>query len=57
MGMSWVYFVFMALIAMHLVWQIKQFDPKRREMGLPLFRANMTVGVMLVLAALGGTLL
>lgn len=57
MGMSWAYFVVMAAIGLHLAWQIKQFDPQKRELGLPLFRANMTVGVLLVVAALGGTLL
>lgn len=57
MGMSWAYFIVMAAIALHLTWQITQFDPRRRESGLPLFRANMTVGVLLVVAALGGTLL
>lgn len=57
MGMSWAYFVIMVAIGLHLAWQIKQFDPQRRELGLPLFRANMTVGVLLVLAALVGTLL
>ena len=57
MGMSWAYFVIMVAIGLHLVWQIKQFDPQRRELGLPLFRANMTVGVLLVLAAVVGTLL
>ena len=57
MGMSWVYFVVMVAIGLHLAWQIKCFDPKKRELGLPLFRANITVGVLLVLAALGGTLL
>lgn len=57
MGMSWAYFIVMAAIGLHLAWQITQFDPRRRESGLPLFRANMTVGVLLVVAALGGTLL
>lgn len=57
MGMSWAYFIVMATIGLHLTWQITQFDPRRRESGLPLFRANMTVGVLLVVAALGGTLL
>lgn len=56
MGLSGAYFVVMAVIAAHLAWQIVQFDPKRRESGLPLFRANMTVGVLLVVAALVGTL-
>lgn len=57
MGMAWPYFVVMAIIALHLAWQIIRFDPKRPEFGLGLFRANMTVGVLLVIAALGGTLL
>lgn len=56
MGMSWPYFLIMALIACHLIWQVYQFNPLKRESGLPLFRANMTVGVLLVVAALGGTL-
>lgn len=51
------YFVVMAAIGLHLAWQIYRFDPQRRELGLPLFRANMTVGVLLVVAALAGTLL
>ena len=57
MGMHGGYFVVMVLIAIHLAWQIYRFDPQRRESGLPLFRANMTVGVLLVVAALAGTLL
>lgn len=57
MQMHWAYFVIMAAIGAHLTWQIYVFDPKRRESGLPLFRANMTVGVLLVVAALAGTLL
>lgn len=57
MGLGWGYFIVMALIGIHFVWQIARFDPRRPEFGLGLFRANMTVGVMLVLAALVGTLL
>lgn len=57
MQMHWGYFVIMAAIGVHLAWQVNQFDPKRRESGLPLFRANMTVGILLVVAALAGTLL
>ena len=57
MQMHWAYFVVMTAIGAHLTWQIYAFDPKRRESGLPLFRANMTVGVLLVVAALAGTLL
>lgn len=57
MDMHWSYFVVMAAIALHFVWQMVQFDPARREQGLPLFKANMTVGVLLIVAALVGTLL
>lgn len=57
MGMHWAYFVVMTAIALHLAWQIYQFNPQKREQGLPLFRANMTVGVLLVVAALAGTLI
>lgn len=55
MGMSWGYFVVMAVIAVHFVWQVSRFDPKRPEFGLGLFRANMTVGVLMIVAALAGT--
>lgn len=56
LGLGWGYFFVMALIGVHFVWQIGRFDPQRPEFGLGLFRANMTVGVLLVLAALAGTL-
>lgn len=55
MGMGWGYFVVMAVIAVHFVWQVSRFDPKRPEFGLGLFRANMTVGVLMIVAALAGT--
>ncbi len=57
LNLSVGYFIFMAAIAVHFAWQIHRFDPKRPEFGLGLFRANMTVGVLLLLAALSGTLL
>ncbi|MGO3889675.1 MAG: 4-hydroxybenzoate octaprenyltransferase [Paenalcaligenes sp.] len=57
MGMGWGYFVVMAVIAVHFVWQVSRFDPKRPEFGLGLFRANMTVGVLMIVAALAGTIL
>src|SRR5699024_5994719 len=57
LGLSIGYFVLMGAIALHFVWQIHRFDPKRPGFGLGLFRANMTVGILLVLAALAGTLL
>lgn len=57
MGLSWPYFVGMTLIAIHFIWQMKVFNIKRPDHNFMLFRSNMTVGVMLVIAALGGTLL
>lgn len=57
MGLSWPYFVVMTLIAIHFIWQMKVFNIKRPDHNFMLFRSNMTVGVMLVIAALGGTLL
>ena len=56
MGMGWGYFAVMAVIAVHFVWQVSRFDPKRPEFGLGLFRANMTVGVLMIVAALAGTI-
>lgn len=57
MSLSWPYFVGMALIAIHFIWQMKVFNIKRPDHNFMLFRSNMTVGVMLVIAALVGTLL
>ncbi|MGG4605346.1 4-hydroxybenzoate octaprenyltransferase [Paenalcaligenes sp. Me131] len=57
MGMGIGYFVVMAVIAVHFVWQVGRFDPKRPEFGLGLFRANMTVGVLMIVAALAGTII
>ena len=57
MQMAWPYYVVMAVIAVHFVWQMYHFDVKRPERGLRLFRANMQVGVLLIIAALAGTVL
>src|SRR5690606_26445120 len=57
MGMDWPYHVVMAGITVHLAWQIKRFDVHRPEGGLTLFRSNMQVGVLLIVAALAGTVL
>lgn len=57
LDMGWPYFIVMAAIALHLAWQVVRFNPRRPEQGLGLFRANMTVGVLLVVAALMGTVL
>jgi 4-hydroxybenzoate polyprenyltransferase len=56
-GMGWPYYVGMALIAIHLAWQLRRLDLQRPELGLGLFRANLWVGVMLVAASLAGGLI
>lgn len=55
-GMAWPYYVGMAMIAIHLAWQLRRLDLQRPELGLGLFRANLWVGVMLVAASLAGGL-
>lgn len=54
MGMGWAYYLLMLMIALHFTWQMLAFDVNQPEKGLPLFRANMWVGAMLVIAALVG---
>ena len=56
MGMGWGYFVFMALIAAHFVWQLSTFDLKQPARGFYLFRANMLIGVLLIAGAWLGAL-
>lgn len=57
MGLSWAYYVVLAAIAAHLAWQMWVFDVRRPDRNFMLFRSNMAVGVLLLAAALGGTLL
>ena len=57
MGMDWPYYVVMAVIIGHFAWQMLQFDVQRPERGLRIFRSNMQVGVLLIVAALAGTVL
>jgi len=56
LGMAWPYDVVLALIAVHFLWQMRRFDVAHPERGLALFRSNMLLGVLLVVAALAGTL-
>ncbi|OZI54893.1 4-hydroxybenzoate octaprenyltransferase [Bordetella genomosp. 5] len=56
MGLSWPYQVGMAAVALHLAWQLKEFDIRRPERGLALFRANLWTGVLLIVSAFAGTL-
>jgi 4-hydroxybenzoate polyprenyltransferase len=55
MGMGWPYFVVIALIAAHFLWQMTVFSLARPDRNFMLFRANMAVGVLLLVAALAGT--
>lgn len=57
MGMDWPYYVVMAVIAGHFVWQMTVFDVRHPERGLRIFRSNMQVGVLLIVAGLAGTIL
>ncbi|MDN5843240.1 MAG: 4-hydroxybenzoate octaprenyltransferase [Alcaligenaceae bacterium] len=57
MGMHGPYYVVIAAIAVHFAWQMRVFDVRHPERGLRLFRANMLVGVMLIVAALAGTVM
>jgi 4-hydroxybenzoate polyprenyltransferase len=56
MHMAWPYYVVIAAIAAHFVWQMCVFNLARPERNFMLFRANMGVGVLLLVAAVAGTL-
>ena len=43
-------------MAIHLAWQLREFDLQRPERNFKLFRANLWTGVLLIAAALAGTL-
>jgi len=57
MGMAWPYFAVIAIIAGHFLWQMLVFNLARPDRNFMLFRSNMAVGVLLLLAALAGTVL
>ncbi|NYT65375.1 4-hydroxybenzoate octaprenyltransferase [Alcaligenaceae bacterium] len=57
LGMSWPYFVVMGLIGLHFAWQMWVFNLARPDLNFMLFRANIWVGVLMIVAALGGTLI
>jgi len=57
LGLHAAYYGVLALVAAHFGWQMVVFDLQRIEHGFKLFRANMAAGVMLIVAALAGTLL
>lgn len=54
--MAWGYYLVMAVIAGHFVWQMLLFSLQRPDRSFMLFRANIWVGVLMIVAALGGTL-
>lgn len=56
-GMSWPYQAGIAAVAVHLAWQLYIFDLQRPARSFMLFRANLWTGVLLIGAALAGTLL
>ncbi|WP_460874745.1 4-hydroxybenzoate octaprenyltransferase [Paralcaligenes ginsengisoli] len=55
--MAWGYYLVLAVIAGHFAWQIRIFDLARPDRNFMLFRANIWVGVLMIIAALGGTLM
>jgi 4-hydroxybenzoate polyprenyltransferase len=57
MDMAWPYYVVIAAIAAHFFWQMRVFSLDRPDRNFMLFRANMAVGVLLLAAALAGTVL
>jgi 4-hydroxybenzoate polyprenyltransferase len=57
LDMAAAYYGVMAIIAGHFIWQMRMFDLARPDRNFMLFRANIWVGVLLLAAALVGTLL
>ncbi|UHL66406.1 4-hydroxybenzoate octaprenyltransferase [Paralcaligenes sp. KSB-10] len=55
--MAWGYYLVLAVIAGHFAWQMRIFDLARPDRNFMLFRANIWVGVLMIIAALGGTLM
>lgn len=57
MGLGWGYYLGIGAIAAHLIWQMTVFNLQRPDRNFMLFRANIWIGVLLVAAALAGTLI
>jgi len=49
------YYFVLAVIAAHFVWQMRVFDLARPDRNFMLFRSNMWIGVLVVIAAVAGT--
>lgn len=56
LNMAWAYYLAIALIAAHLFWQLNVFDLARPEKSHSLFKANIYTGLLLIIAAILGTL-
>jgi 4-hydroxybenzoate polyprenyltransferase len=56
MGLGWGYFLLMAIIAAHFVWQLAIFDINKPERSFYLFKANVLTGILLIVAAYLGIL-
>ncbi|MDM9558970.1 4-hydroxybenzoate octaprenyltransferase [Bordetella petrii] len=56
MELGWGYQAGMVAVAAHLAWQLYTFDLQRPDRNFMLFRANLWTGVLLIAAALAGTL-
>ncbi|HEY0296729.1 MAG TPA: 4-hydroxybenzoate octaprenyltransferase [Bordetella sp.] len=54
---GWFYYLGMIALAVHFGWQMAVFDLQKPDRNFKLFRANLWVGVILIVAALGGALL
>jgi 4-hydroxybenzoate polyprenyltransferase len=53
--MDWPYYVVLAAIGAHFIWQMRVFSLARPDRNFMLFRSNMLVGVLMLVAALAGT--
>lgn len=53
-GMNTIYYVFIAVLALQLCWQLKRFNPKHPYRNFNLFRTNVKVAALLALAAVLG---
>lgn len=57
MQLSWGYDLVLAVIAAHFVWQMCLFDLDRPDRNFMLFRSNIWIGLLTIIAALAGTVL
>jgi 4-hydroxybenzoate polyprenyltransferase len=56
MQSAWGYYFILTAIAVHFIWQMRVFDVARPDHNFTLFRSNMWVGVLMVVAAMAGAL-